>query len=214
MKKVYILFICVLILSSILRSLEFSSTPNDIIKHHKTVVNITSPEDLVHMETADVVSIAFDDLNIIKELAQEWVDSGGMLYITAPEKSNEAIASYLSIPKEDTSIYNPLVLVATYIFALGDGYVFGNHWASIPEIQSPPSFGGNAEDAPINPEESKRSFDQKVISLPDAIDKYKTAQAIDAEGDVENAIISREKSIAFMKEAENRYDENSDASVL
>jgi hypothetical protein len=91
-----------------------------------------------HMErnmvfNADVVVVDFTDIETISSVARELVDDGKMLYVTNPEVIAEDLAQILSIPRDVTTSYMELVLIAYSIYRIGDIYVFENHWVDLGE---------------------------------------------------------------------------------
>lgn len=84
--------------------------------------------------TADVLVVAYEDLNLIESNAKEIVDTGKMLYITSPQVSAEDIAVRLTIPKEGISSYNEQTLVAYSIYKVEGLYVYQNHYVAVGEV--------------------------------------------------------------------------------
>lgn len=117
---------------------------------------------LSELHNADIISIEYDSINEITEYAKIWVDSGKILYITAPEVSVEEIALVLNIPQTGTRIYNSGLLFAYAIFKVNEAYVFDCHYAI---------FASNTDDETNNvmpasdmSEENQVCFDS-VITL-------------------------------------------------
>lgn len=93
-----------------------------------TVITFSEQANLELLESADVITIDYQDLQDIEDSAKTLVDNGKIICIYAPEASNEEIADRLLIPRHTEYAYNPYVLAATYIYKVENNYVIGNDW--------------------------------------------------------------------------------------
>ena len=134
------------------------------------------------LDSADVITIDYQNLEDIADCAKTLVDNGKIICIFAPEASNEEIAGILSIPNQMQYAYNPYVLVATYIYKIADIYVIGNDWL-IPANLSTMNL---SENAALGEEDTQYDFDSITLfsDVSFAVDKKTAIQ----NNSVENAI--------------------------
>lgn len=134
------------------------------------------------LESADVITIDYQNLQDIEDCAKALVDDGKIICIYAPEASNEEIADRLSIPRNAEYAYNPYVLAATYIYEVAGSYVIGNDWL-IPAVVATTNI---AEDIIPTVDNTPCSFDT-ITFFSDASFDAKNTIAIQ-NNPVENAI--------------------------
>lgn len=139
------------------------------------------------LEDENVMVIPFSEINQITEEAKGWIDAGTMLYISAPEASNEELAEMLSIPKDDVHVYSPMVILATAVYRYEDIYVFENHYAI---FETKEKMGNSIDqDVPVN----NTDFLATVTTVDQQNQSGELGFLVDADLAIGTAIESRRK---------------------
>lgn len=155
---------------------------------HFTISEKNIPETTIGIE--EVVVVPYQEIDSIINNAKKLIDEGKTLYISSPECSNEELATLFSIPKDDITIYNPLVLLATSIYKLKDIYVFENHYAAFESQQEITST-------------NKNSFYNNVITVKEKNSSGKLHFTLQPEENTDIAIKSQQSTINFVNQLNN-----------
>lgn len=145
----------------------------------------------ITLDNIDVVVVPYEKINSMIQSAKKLIDEGKTLYIASPECSNEELAALFSIPKDDITIYNPLVLLATSIYKLNTIYVFENHYAVVEGQQEIIS-------------EKKKSFYDKVITVKEKNSSGELNFTLVPEQSIDNAVKSQKSTIDFVNQLNNK----------
>lgn len=159
-----------------------------IIAYADSVVEKSVKE--MTIDGVKVVSVPYEKINSIVSDAKRFIDEGKTLYISSPECSNEELADLFSIPKDDTTIYNSLVLLATSIYRLNDIYIFENHYGTF-------GFQQNIISS------KKKSFHDKVITVREKNFSGELNFILNPEESIDIAIKSQKSTIDFVNQLNN-----------
>lgn len=120
---------------------------------------------------SEVITVEYENIDAIAPQAKQIIDDGKILYISNPKISNEDLAVKFSIPKDDLTHYNNMLLVATSIYKIYDIYVFENHYAlyvdSVETMNTPSSLMNPDSNVEMSVENEKSFASTVIVDLPD-----------------------------------------------
>jgi len=124
----------------------------------------------ISLQDADAVVVNFNEISSIAGVAKDLVDSGVLLYISAPEVGRLELSNLLGIPISGIPRYNNLVLLGVYVSNINGIYVWGNHYAPLEceELSGAHSLQTIDADEMLRPENDHKTF-ENVITVSEAL---------------------------------------------